>query len=93
MDLDKLKASGIKPYIMVDTCDFIKYCIAIHGYNNESFHKEIWDKFMCDDFLDGKPYKHYNFMNEPKNKKEELVNQFLTDFPEFNNNIYFIFTN
>lgn len=92
MNLDNLIASGIKPIIMVDTYDFMKYCIKKYQYDNNSWHKEIWRPFMCKYFIETS-YKLYSFTQEPNNQFEDHLNDFLLDFPEFENHVYLIFTN
>ena len=92
MDLEKLRSSGIEPYIMIDTYDFMQYCIKKYGYTNNSWNKEIWRKLMVDGFI-SESYKCYIFKDNPENILEEHINDFLIDFPEFKNRVYFIFTN
>ena len=81
---------SFRPKIIIDTTDFQDYCRQ-HGYDNKSFHSEIW-KYMSDDFCDG-PYVHYNKYENTKNKFEELINAFLNDFPEFEDGVRMMFTN
>ncbi len=89
MDLESLKAKGIKPHIMIDACDFMDYCINKHGYTNNTFHDEIWN-YMYKFFENGEPYacfyKSYNSY-KTKNQTEEMIDNFLNDFPEFGDEI------
>lgn len=91
IDLDSLRASGINPLILIDTCDFMDYCIGAHGYTNSSFHDKIWGK-MSNHFFDG-PYSTFDKVKVPKNEFEEMLNAFLEDYPEFEGSVKMIFTN
>ena len=93
MDLESLKAKGIEPYIMIDTCDFMDYCINKHGYTNGSFHDKIWRPHMCDCISNGEAYASFSRNANPENVFDELLNSFLDDFPEFGNDVSMIFTN
>ena len=91
IDLESLRASGINPLILIDTCNFMDYCIGRHGYTNSTFHDKIWPE-MSSDFCDG-PYTSYNKIVSPKNEFEEMINAFLEDYPEFEGEVKMIFTN
>lgn len=94
MNLENLKAQGIEPYIMIDTSDFMRYCINKYGYTNGSWHKVIWHKCgMCESILNNGGNTQYSRTKKPENVLDEHVNDFLNDFPELEDRVTFIFTN
>lgn len=93
MDLESLKAKGIEPLILVDTYDFQVYCEKNHGYTSSTWHEEIWRTYMCDYFMNGESYITFGREKNPNNIFKKLLNSFLDDFPEFENQVSMIFTN
>lgn len=84
-----LKNKGVSPHVIIDTADFQKYCIQ-HGYDNNKFHKDIWRPFMLESM--DTVYSIFERTENPENKLEELINSFLDDYPEFENEVKMMFT-
>jgi len=77
--------------IIIDTYDFVQYCERVHGLDNPEFHGRVW-KHMCNYFMESSNYVCFTKFKVTKNEFEELLNEFFDDYPEFENEVYMIFT-
>ena len=89
--IEPITLRGIKLIICVDTSDFESFYKS-QGSPDGDFHKKIWRPFMCELFMDG-PYCGFDRIENPGNLLEEWINKFLDEYPEFDDEINFMFTN
>lgn len=55
-----------------------------------NYHNEIWD-YICDYFVSGR-LCIFSVTENPKNKAEELINEFLEAYPELGDSVRFYFS-
>lgn len=91
MNILKLQEAQVDFKVMIDTFDFMLWCCKTYRYDSDHWHKEIWDK-MSDDFVQYK-YVAYSLIEDPKNEFESTVNDFILEFGDFRNTVYFLFSN
>ena len=88
--IEPITSRGIKLIICVDTSDFQDFYES-QGSPNGNFHNKIWSPLMCELFMDG-PYSGFGRIENPTNLLEEWVNKFLDAYPEFEDEVNFMFT-
>ena len=85
----------MKTLQLVDTSDFMDWAMKKYNMTNSEWHDKIWhgESDMCERIINGGPYVTYERTENPENLLEEHVNAFLDEFPDFNGQVSFIFTN
>jgi hypothetical protein len=85
----------MKTLQLVDTSDFMDWAMKKYNMTNSEWHDKIWhgESDMCERIINGGPYITYERTENPENLLEEHVNEFLDEFPDFNGQVSFIFTN
>lgn len=89
--LTPITNSGLKLTVSIDTSEFRVYCMSKYGMTNNEWHKKVWRPFMCDDFMNVGPFVWYEKEDKPTNILQEMINDFLDDYPELGGNIRIYF--
>ena len=87
VDLVKEELYQLDIRIIVDTNSLHNF---YRSRYDGDFHNEIWD-YLCDSFANSRLVGH-SFEKEPKNKAEELINEFIETYPELGSTVWFYFS-
>ena len=100
---DKMSSNGDAIEITQEMLDYYKRCkttriiidtSSLHDFyrsrHDGDYHNEIWD-CICDSFAYGR-LAGFSFKKEPKNKAEELINEFIEAHPELGSTVWFYFS-
>ena len=90
--LEPVTSKGLRLRVALSTHELEKYSYK-HGYDNDTFHSQVWSNDMCECFMDGSPFTTFERIENPETELEILINSFLDDYPEFDNEVTFFFDN